>query len=135
MARKKSPLVNTAESIGAALGQVMGKLDAWKKQRAEIAADIQQVLRSAQTILAELGETTDVAFARARKSGRRKGYVMSADTKAKLRAAWARRKAAAGTSSKGTKGTKGTKGKRTISPEGRARIAAAQRARWAKQKA
>ena len=48
MARKKTTrrridaLDATAESLGAALGHVAARLDAWKRQRNEIAADIQK---------------------------------------------------------------------------------------------
>jgi ElaB/YqjD/DUF883 family membrane-anchored ribosome-binding protein len=105
MARKKTTrrgsrqLNATAESLGAALGHVAARLDAWKRQRAEIAADIQKLLHSAQSMLGDLG---DAASHRASallkttspKGGRPKGYKMSEATKRKLRAAWKRRKAA-----------------------------------------
>ena len=107
MARKKATrrrsrrLDSTAESLGAALGHVAARLDAWKQQRSDIAADIQKVLHSAQTMLGDLGEgasrRASVLLKRAtpNKGGRPKGYKMSEATKRKLRAAWKRRKAAA----------------------------------------
>jgi hypothetical protein len=98
--RRRSKRLNaTAESLGAALGHVAARLDVWKRQRAEIAADIQKLLHSAQSMLSDLG---DVASTRAsalmkstspNKGGRPKGYKMSEATKRKLRAAWKRRKA------------------------------------------
>jgi ElaB/YqjD/DUF883 family membrane-anchored ribosome-binding protein len=90
-----SPTLNaTAETLGTALGHLAAKLDAWKKQRAEIAAEIQHVASNAQKMLSDLGHTAGAAAQRVRKGGRPKGYKMSAATKAKLRAAWKRRKAA-----------------------------------------
>jgi hypothetical protein len=92
-------LNSAAEGIGRTLGTLAAKLDRWKKQRAEIAVEIQAVAKSAQIMLAELGSTATDEFGRTRrgrrrKGGRRKGYRMSEATKAKLRAAWRRRKAA-----------------------------------------
>lgn len=103
MAKKTSrgsSLNTTAENIGAALGHVAARLDAWKKQRAEIAADIHKVLQSAQALLGEIGVVGKGAGvvippAGKRKGGRPKGYKMSAATKRKLREAWKRRKAEA----------------------------------------
>jgi predicted phage gp36 major capsid-like protein len=106
MARKRTirrgsrRLNATAESLGAALGHVAARFDAWKQQRVEIAADVRKLLRSAEAMLDDLG---DAASGRAsellngvsrNKGGRPKGYKMSEATKRKLRAAWKRRKAA-----------------------------------------
>ena len=107
MARKKTvrrgskKLNATAESLGSALGHVAARLDAWKRQRAEIAVDIQKLLYSAQGMLGDLGgAATKRASALLKsttpnKGGRPKGYKMSEATKRKLRAAWKRRKATA----------------------------------------
>ena len=106
MARKRTTqrgsrqLNATAESLGAALGHVAARLDAWKRQRSEIAADIQKLLHSAQSMLGDLGDAASdraSAFLKStsrNKGGRPKGYKMSEATKRKLRAAWKRRKAA-----------------------------------------
>ena len=104
MARKKAragskQLNATAESIGSALGRVAAKLDAWKRQRAELAADIQDVLQSAQGMLSDLGDAAEkrasaLMRSASPKGGRPRGYKMSEATKRKLRAAWKRRKAA-----------------------------------------
>src|SRR5262245_37574501 len=106
MARKKTTrrgstqLNATAESLGAALGHVAARLDAWKRQRGEIAADIQKLLHSAQSMLGDLGEAASerasviLQSGPRNKGGRPKGYKMSEATKRKLRAAWKRRKAA-----------------------------------------
>jgi hypothetical protein len=93
----------TAESLGAALGHVAARLDAWKRQRAEIAADVEKLLRSAQAMLGDLGDAASerasalLKRASPNKGGRPKGYKMSDATKRKLRAAWKRRKAAMAT--------------------------------------
>jgi hypothetical protein len=88
-------VVVAAETIGAALGAVMAKVDAWMAQREEIAKELRA---AADRIMS--GESP---FPRREGGG---GVV---------RAAKAR--------------------KRRMSAEARAKIAAAQRARWAKQKA
>jgi hypothetical protein len=103
MAKKRgvrgSPRLNaTAETIGATLGHVAARLDAWKQQRTEIAADIEKLIRSARGMLRDVGGAASRGAAAARraatnKGGRPKGYKMSEATKRKLRAAWRRRKA------------------------------------------
>lgn len=110
-------------SIGAALGRVAVQLDRWKKERSEISRELQTLLAEGQKMLADLG-AGEVATAVSHRGGRPKGYRTSPATRAKLRAAWARRKAAAGVVASAKK--------RTMSAEGRARIAAAQKKRWAK---
>jgi hypothetical protein len=85
-----------ASTIGAALGQVAAQLNKWKQQRADITAEVQQLLTHGRQLLADLGhESPETAAARARRGGRPRGYKTSPATRAKLRAAWARRKAAA----------------------------------------
>lgn len=92
----------TAGSIGAALGHVAARVDSWKQQRTEIALEIQKLLTSAHALMRDLGHSAETgtsshaidALAR-RKGGRPKGYRMSEETKAKLRAAWRRRNATA----------------------------------------
>ena len=91
----------TAETIGAALGSLAARLNNWKEQRAALAIEIQSLARSAQAMLDDVavaaGRGVGAAKAAANKGGRPKGYKMSAATKAKLRAAWKPRKAAAAT--------------------------------------
>jgi hypothetical protein len=95
LAKRQSPrLTHTAESIGTALGQVAAKLHAWKQQRTELALQVTALARAAQAMLGDLGHVETPAPAK-RKGGRPKGYATSDETKAKLRAAWARRKQAA----------------------------------------
>jgi hypothetical protein len=90
-------LRTTAENLGAAFGSVAARLDSWKKQRDELAADIQRLMKSAQGMLGSIGDVeigTVVPAGAKNKGGRPKGYKMSAASKAKLRAAWKKRKAA-----------------------------------------
>lgn len=72
-----------------ALARVSARLEMWKRQRNDLAQEIEALMKASQRLLAELGGFSD------RRGGRRKGYKASAATKAKLRAAWRRRKAAA----------------------------------------
>ena len=96
-------LTATAETIGAALGRVAARLDAWKRQRAEIVAELQAIALSAQAMLASVGGGRSAATPvprvtrRKNKGGRPKGYKMSEASKRKIRQAWKRRLAAART--------------------------------------
>jgi hypothetical protein len=126
--RRRKPLEHTAESVGAALGRVAARLDTWKAQRAEIARDIHRIVTAASAMLNELGGEPATAPsiptmpARAGRGGRVRGYKMSDETRAKLRAAWQRRKARAVAKNGGGK---------IMSDEARAKISAAQKRRWA----
>jgi hypothetical protein len=87
-------LNQTAEQIGSALGQVAGRIDRWKRDQASIAADLRGVLHSLQGMLHELGPAAGAAPGRS-SGGRPKGFKASPETRAKLRAAWDRRRQAA----------------------------------------
>ena len=98
MAKKLSP-----ENIGTAIGQLANRIDAWKKQRDILIAEGERVAGVALDYVRDLrGHTADAtkAGAATRKGGRPKGMKMSEETKAKLRAAWKRRKAGLATSGK-----------------------------------
>jgi hypothetical protein len=69
------------------------RLEAWKKQRAQLAAEIRSIVAEGQKILTELGRPETQEPGHKRKGGRPKGYRMSEATRAKLRAAWRKRKA------------------------------------------
>jgi hypothetical protein len=101
--------------------------------------------RGAQARLAELvaemdailGAFPDLGKAPARPAEARKARKVSAETKAKMRAAWARRKAAAaGDTTETQTGAAGVgpKKKRVMSAQARKRISAAQKKRWASRK-
>jgi hypothetical protein len=48
---------DTAATIGRAFGRVAARVDALKRQRAVVAAEVQSVIHAAQRMLAELGGT------------------------------------------------------------------------------
>jgi hypothetical protein len=134
---------STAKTLGVALDHIGERVAAWRQQHAQIVADIRLVVDRASKMLADVGEAVAApsrarasapagAPVRARRGGRPKGYRISEATRAKLRAAWAQRKAASGggAASSAAPARKGRR-KRTMSAEARARIAAAQKKRWA----
>lgn len=137
--RKRGGLDRTAVGIGTALGNVVNRIENWRRQRDEIAAEVRQVVAAGTQLLSELGHDANVRLASMagpllkRKGGRPKGYKMSAATRRKLKAAWRRRKAAAGTTSSAARPAR--RRKSNLSPEARARIAAAQKKRWAAYRA
>jgi hypothetical protein len=112
----RQPSLPDSSDIAAALGTLSDKVAAWKQQRAAIATELRRLAELANAMLRELGGDG----APARRGGRPHGYRASAATRAKLRAAWKRRKAKSPATPR-----------RTLSADGRARIAAAQRKRWA----
>ena len=96
--------MRTSESLGGALGKLVARIDAWRGQREQIADDLNALIRDAQGMLKDvrrdprdgrMGSMAELARVGRRRGGRPKGFRMSAATKAKLRAAWKRRKAAA----------------------------------------
>lgn len=104
--------VQPADDIGQALGRAAARVELWKKLREEIATEIRRVVAEAHGLLSDLGHRApdhvaplvrSVAPPRpvSRKGGRRRGYKMSEATKQKLRAAWQRRRSAAGGTSAG----------------------------------
>jgi hypothetical protein len=133
--------------IGTALGNVVSRIEDWRRQRDELAAEVRQVVTAGTQLLSELGHDANVratefiSSVRKGKGGRPKGYKMSAATRRKLRQAWARRKAAGAAPAASTParkpaaaGSRG-RGRRPLSAEARERIAAAQRKRWAAYRA
>lgn len=127
---------NTAKALGATLDHIGARVAAWRQQHAQIVSEIRLIVDRASKMLADVGEhvvpsrISTSAPARTRRGGRPKGYRISEATRAKLRAAWARRKGSGDTASSAAPARKGRR-KRTMSPEARARIAAAQKKRWA----
>jgi hypothetical protein len=122
----------TAQNIGATLGRVAAKLDSWKRQRTEIAAELNRVVAAAQRMLSHLGPERATLPTVLNRGGRKKGYKMSAATKAKIRAAWEKRKADGG--AVGAVVQKAQKKKRKLSAAARAKISAAQKQRWAERR-
>ena len=111
-ARTEGKLEEFAEDLGKLLGQAQNKAENWLGLRKAIAANLIGLRDTATRLLAQLGVSDGASPARKQTS---------------TSSAPARR---------GPGRPKGTaKKKRTMSAEARAKIAAAQRARWAKQKA
>lgn len=100
----------TPEEIGTALGRLARRIDQWKETKAELLTEAERLAGLARGLVAELQGTgigsaaTAAASGRSRRGGRPKGMKVSEATKAKLRAAWKRRKAAAAKTTKTTKG-------------------------------
>ena len=107
-------LTGTAETIGTALGNVAAKLDGWMAQRQEIANELNAVIARASGMLSSL----EIPFPR-RKRGRPAATAQLTASVVEGQGVASGRK----------------RKRRKMSKEAREKIAAAQRARWAKQKA
>jgi hypothetical protein len=116
--RPRGRKAGVPETVGSALGTVMAKVDAWVAQRQVLANELQQVIGRAQNMLASLGPAT---LLRSGKRGRPKQQPESVGPMHDM--------------SMLTAGKPPARKRRTMSAEARDKIAAAQRARWAKQKA
>ena len=92
--RPKPAIDSAAEMIGAALGRVVARLDAWRNDRASIAADIQVLATSTQEMLTNLGHNTGNAIKRTRKGSPSKGAKRAVVTKGSLRTPRKKREAA-----------------------------------------
>lgn len=118
-------MIDFAEDLGSILGTAEKKATEWLSQRQAVADQLTKIRDTANELLLRLtGAGADVAAAVQR--GRRRGRPPGSPNKTSARAA-------AGRGPGRPKG--GRKRKRRMSAEGRARIAAAQKARWAKIKA
>src|SRR5512143_1292643 len=104
-ARTEARLEEFAEDLGKLLGQAQNKAENWLGQRKAIAEHLTSLRDTATRLLAQLGIADAPTRPRAAKSAKTK------------------RSAKAGAA---------PKKKRTMSAEARAKIAAAQRARWAR---
>jgi hypothetical protein len=126
---KKTARVKPSD-ITAAIGDLSKKASSLKEARAAILRELHRRRDEIDVLLRGLGEESD-EVPRLRRGGRPRGYKTSSATRAKLRAAWRRRKEREGTAGKSGKSA----AKRTLSPEARERIAEAQRKRWAAARA
>jgi hypothetical protein len=88
-------LTSAAEKIGAALGQVVARLDVLKKDQASISAELQDALKSAQRVLDDLGQAAARGFTEARKSAQPKAERTPPEAQTRPKAAWAGRPPAA----------------------------------------
>jgi ABC-type molybdate transport system substrate-binding protein len=93
--RPKPAIDSAAEMIGAALGRVVARLDAWKNDRAALAADIQVLATSTQEMLTNLGHNAGDVITRTRKASRSKGGKQAVATKGRLKTPKKREAAAA----------------------------------------
>ena len=101
-----------AEDLGRLLGTAERKATEWLSQREEVARQLSQLRDKATQLLSQLGLTGVIANSGAgRPRGRRPAVASEAPAR---------------------RGRPPGKKKRTMSPEARERIAAAQRRRWAK---
>jgi hypothetical protein len=117
MARKASPagkLEGFAEDLGRILGTARSKADSWLGQRQAIVKQLTQLRDEASNLLSQLGHGAERVIRRGRPAG--SGSVA---------------KRGPGR----PKGSVKVRARRTMSAAARAKISAAQKLRWAKQKA
>jgi hypothetical protein len=101
--RKK--LDQAAHEIGATLGHLASRIDQWRQQRDDIVTEVRKAVEVGHRMLVELGaigtgksgkKGEALGFLPKRKGGRKKGFKMSEEAKAKIaeaaRKRWAQRK-------------------------------------------
>jgi hypothetical protein len=108
-----STLEGFAEDLGQMLGNARAKAEGWLNQRHAMVKHLSEIRDTASKLLTDLGHQAAATVRR----GRKRGRPPSTSKRGPGRPAGS-----------------GTK-KRTMSADARARISAAQKARWAKQKA
>jgi hypothetical protein len=113
MATTESKIEDFAEELGKLLGTARAKAEGWLGQRKQIAKTLQGISDTATSLLSQLGEQVETVVRRGRR-GRPPG---STNTRGPGRPAGSGKK------------------KRTMSAKARAAISAAQKKRWALQKA
>jgi hypothetical protein len=123
MAKRQSTIAATehriedfAEDLGKMLGQARNKAEGWLNQRETIVKNLTQLRDEATTLLAQLGHDAGIAARRGIRVFRGRPPASRALVVNKLREAPIRKR-------------------RKMSKAARAKISAAQKARWAKQKA
>jgi hypothetical protein len=117
----------TAADLAALFGTVKERVDSYNTERAQLANSLREIVSNAQQLLQELGE--GVSAPGPRRRGRPAGSGA-----AKTRRGPGRPKGSAAKTSKAG-GRRGRRKGSKMSPEARARIAEAQRKRWAKVRA
>jgi len=113
-ARAEGKLEGFAEDLGKLLGHAQNKAESWLEQRKAIAANLVGLRDTATRLLEQLGVSDGSPSVPNKARGTATGSTPGR---------------------RGPGRPKGARKKRTMSAEARARIGAAQRARWAKQKA
>jgi hypothetical protein len=116
MQSAESKIEDFAEDLGRLLGTAQSKAESWLGQRKAIAEQLTNLRDTASQLLEQLGMGSAAAGAK-RRPGRPKNATAGEGEFAPAPVSKRQRRK-----------------KRTMSPEARERIAAAQRARWAKQK-
>ena len=111
MASVESKIEDFAEELGRLLGTARAKAEGWLGQRTQIAKTLQGIRDEANALLSQLGQQAERAYRRGRRLGR-----------------------PAGKRGPGRPEGSGRK-RRKMSAAARAKISAAQKKRWAKQKA
>jgi hypothetical protein len=111
-----------AEDLGRMLGQARSKAEGWLGQRQQLVKNLSQLRDEATRLLSQLGHDASVATGRGRRA------ITNA-------VAGAKRGPGRPAGSKNAIIIVGGKKRRTMSAKARAAISAAQKARWAKQKA
>ena len=119
----ESKLVDFAEDLGRILGETTRKAESWLGQRQQVAQQLTTIRDTAAKLLEQLGAATSAAVRRGRpkaeavaaaavagaQRGAREGRKLSAETRQKMRDAWARRKAAAAQQSAAKKAKRAAK--------------------------
>jgi hypothetical protein len=108
-----------AGDLGGLLGTARAKAEGWLGQRQEIVKQLSEIRDTATKLLSDLGHHAQEVAHRGRRGRPPGSQNNTAQVANKIR---------------GLEATAGRK-KRTMSAEARARISAAQKARWAKQRA
>jgi hypothetical protein len=121
--KTESTIEDFAEELGRLLGTARAKAEGWLGQRQQITKTLEGIRDEASNLLSQLGDRAQTGYERARR-GRPPGIKRGPGRPRKTFI-----EAAATAQDRGA-GRAGT-----LSPEGRARIAAAQKARWAKIRA
>jgi hypothetical protein len=114
IAATKHKIEDFAEDLGKMLGQARNKAEGWLNQRETIVKNLTQLRDEANKLLAQLGHGAQSIVRRGRKPGRPAAVVVN-----KLRGAV----------------EPVIRKRRKMSAAARAKISAAQKARWAKSKA
>jgi hypothetical protein len=108
-------IMNIAEGLGTFLGQVEAQWNAWRGEREQVVKSLTEIRDRATKLLAEVGDAVQSGVTQERRRGR----PSSSTNRPQVKATPAPQK----------------KKKGGLSPEGRAAISAAQKARWAAMKA
>jgi hypothetical protein len=112
--------MTNANDLTQILGTVKERVDSYNAERQQLAASLREIIAQANQLLSQLGEP--VAMLTGRKRGRPKGTGRGPGRPP-------------GTTKAARKGPGRPKRRRRMSAEARAKIAAAQKARWARQRA